>query len=67
MNTSNITIIMSAPHTHLAGVKIWTKIIRNGRDIGYLFNNQYYDFNYQNLYLLDTPVNITKVSKSCQT
>jgi hypothetical protein len=49
------------PHTHLAGFEIWTKIVRDGFDIGYLFNNKYYDFNYQNTYILNPPINITKV------
>ena len=55
-----MTIIASIPHTHLVGNEIWTKIIRNGSDIGYLFRNQNYDFNYQNNYLLSPFVNITK-------
>lgn len=59
----NITVIMAHPHTHLTGIELWTQIIRNGDDIGYLFRNKYYNFNYQNSYLLDPPVNLTKVNK----
>ncbi len=44
----------------MAGNEVWTKIIRKGVDIGYLFRNKYYDFNYQNSYNLDPPVKITK-------
>ena len=51
-----------APHTHTVGYEVYTKIIRKGNDIGYLFKNDYYDFNYQNIYTLNPPVNITKVS-----
>jgi hypothetical protein len=60
MQTQDITIVTSIPHTHLAGNEVWTKIIRKGVDIGYLFRNKFYDFNYQNSYLLDPPVKITK-------
>lgn len=61
MKTDEITIVAASPHTHLAGVEVWTKIIRNGEEKGYLFRNKYYDFNYQNTYLLNPAVNITKV------
>jgi hypothetical protein len=60
MKTEDITIVAVSPHTHLAGTEVWTKIIRNGEDKGYLFRNNYYDFNYQNSYILDPPVKITK-------
>jgi hypothetical protein len=61
MTTPNITIVMAFPHTHLTGKEIYTKIIRNGKDIGYLFKNSYYDFDFQNIYRLDPPVILTKV------
>lgn len=61
MNSQNITILSALPHTHLTGVEISTKIIRNGTDIGYLDWNKYYSFNYQNIYLLNPRVEITKV------
>lgn len=60
LNKTNITVISSIPHTHLAGTEIWTKIYRNGQDIGYLFRNRNYDFNYQNNYLFNPFVNVTK-------
>ncbi|CAF0807769.1 unnamed protein product [Adineta ricciae] len=44
---SGITIINAFPHTHLQGKSIWTKIIRNKTAVGYLFNAETYDFNYQ--------------------
>ena len=57
----NITVISANPHTHLTGISVDTKIIRNGVDIGYLFANHEYDFNYQQSYLLNPYVNITIV------
>jgi hypothetical protein len=44
----------------LLGTEIWTKIFRKGEDIGYLFRNRNYDFNYQNNYMLNPYVNITR-------
>ena len=38
---------------------MWTKIIRKGKDIGYLFRNRNYDFNYQSNFVLNPFVNIT--------
>ena len=55
---------MAYPHTHLSGLEVSTKIIRNGSDIGYLFRNKYYDFNFQNNYLLNPSVEITQVCYS---
>ncbi len=43
----------------MTGTEVWTKIIRKGVDIGYLFRNKYYDFNYQNSYKLEPPVKLT--------
>lgn len=56
----NITIISVIPHTHLVGKEIWTKIYRKGEDIGFLHRNKNYDFNYQNNYVLNPFVTITK-------
>ena len=58
---NNITIIKALPHTRLTGVQVWTKLIRDGVDMGYIFRNKYYNFNYQNEYLLDPYINITNV------
>ncbi|CAF1040449.1 unnamed protein product [Brachionus calyciflorus] len=60
LSTQSITVVSSLPHTHLTGQAVSTKIIRNGKDIGYLFRNKYYDFNYQNTYLLNPFVQVTK-------
>ncbi|RNA17654.1 DBH-like monooxygenase 1, partial [Brachionus plicatilis] len=60
LRNEDLNIIAANPHTHLSGLEVSTKIIRDGQDIGYLFRNKYYDFNYQNTYLLNPPVQITK-------
>ena len=60
MSTIDITIVQAIPHTHLLGKQVWTKIIRNGEYVGYLFRNKYYDFNYQQSYELDPPIKITQ-------
>jgi hypothetical protein len=56
-----MTVIGSILHTHLTGVSIFTKIVRNGKDVP-LFGDVDYDFNYQQLYFLSPYVNITKVN-----
>ncbi|CAF0751051.1 unnamed protein product [Brachionus calyciflorus] len=60
LENENITLFSALPHTHLTGFEVWTKMIRNEVDIGYLFRNKYYDFNYQNNYLLDPRFTIQK-------
>ena len=45
-----------------AGIGLHTKIIRDGYDIGYLHQNKYYDFNFQNVYRLDPPVVLKPVT-----
>lgn len=61
LQNQNITIVTALPHTHLAGISVETSIIRNGVDIGYVFANHHYDFNYQQIYLLNPQVVLTKV------
>jgi hypothetical protein len=56
-----ITILSATPHTHLLGVEVFTKVIRNGTDIGYLTRNKEYDFNYQQSIQVDPPFTLTKV------
>jgi hypothetical protein len=57
-------MVIAAPHTHLTGKSISTKIIRDGVNIGYLDYNKYYDFNYQELYILNPRIEITQVKKN---
>ncbi|CAF4772742.1 unnamed protein product [Rotaria sp. Silwood1] len=42
-----ITVITAYAHTHLQGRSVWTKLIRNGTAVQYLFNTEAFDFNYQ--------------------
>ena len=42
-----INVIATFPHSHTAGASIWTQIIRNKKEIGYLDKNLNYDFNFQ--------------------
>ncbi|CAF3964888.1 unnamed protein product, partial [Rotaria sordida] len=44
---SGITLLPSFPHTHLQGISLWTKLIRNKTAVEYLFNAESYHFNYQ--------------------
>lgn len=53
---------MAFPHTHLAGTEIYTRHIRDGKDIGYVFKNDYYNFDFQKTYNLNPFVNFTKVN-----
>jgi hypothetical protein len=55
---------MAMSHTHLSGIDIGTRIIRNGEDIGNLYRNKHYDFNYQMNAFLNPPVSIKKVIDS---
>lgn len=40
-------MISAFPHTHIQGKSVWTKLLRNGKAIDYLFNAESFDFNYQ--------------------
>ncbi|CAF4054075.1 unnamed protein product [Rotaria sordida] len=42
-----ITVTTAYAHAHNQGRSIWTKLIRNGTAIQYLFNTESFDFNYQ--------------------
>ena len=42
-----INVIGTFPHSHTAGASIWTQIIRNKTEIGYLDLNLNYDFDFQ--------------------
>ena len=43
----DIKVIVSGVHSHSAGIALWTQIIRNKKEIGYLNINRNYDFEYQ--------------------
>jgi len=56
-----LTVISAFPHAHLQGRSIWTKIIRNGTAVDYLFNGEEFNFNYQFSNRLVTPIKLYPV------
>eukprot|EP00112_Aurelia_sp_Birch-Aquarium-sp1_P005363 Seg1607.2 transcript_id=Seg1607.2/GoldUCD/mRNA.D3Y31 product="DBH-like monooxygenase protein 1" protein_id=Seg1607.2/GoldUCD/D3Y31 len=52
LNGKEVKIFASFPHSHSAGNGIWTKHIRNGTELGEIFRDENYDFNYQQSHLL---------------
>lgn len=57
-NTKNITVFATLPHTHLTGRQIYSKVIRNGKEVSYITYGKYYDFNYQYTNFLASPITI---------
>ncbi|UJR06551.1 hypothetical protein I4U23_010834 [Adineta vaga] len=55
---SGITVVSAFPHTHLQGLSIRTKLIRNKTVVQDLFNAESYDFNYQFVNRLPKPVKL---------
>ncbi|CAF2793599.1 unnamed protein product [Rotaria sp. Silwood2] len=53
-----ITVLAAFPHTHLQGLSMWTKLIRNKKVTEYLFNAEAYNFNYQFENLLPKPIEL---------
>jgi hypothetical protein len=51
-------VFASNPHTHLIGKRVYTKIIRNGKEIGYLQKTMNYDFDYQFTSFFVNPVTL---------
>jgi len=41
-----MTVVSAFSYTHSLGQQVWTKLIRNQTDHGYLFKNDYYDNKY---------------------
>ncbi len=62
LNENNIKFVMATPHTHSAGRDVHTRLIRNNKDVGYVFHNKYYSYNSQNQYLIDPPITLKKVN-----
>ncbi|CAF1122491.1 unnamed protein product [Rotaria sp. Silwood1] len=55
---TGITMLVAFPHTHLQGLSLWTKIIRNQTAVDYLFNAESYDFNFQYQNMLPKPIQL---------
>eukprot|EP00794_Sanderia_malayensis_P012195 gene12195-13451_t len=49
---NEIRLFASFPHAHTTGTGIWTKHIRNGKELPEVFRDENYDFDYQQTYLL---------------
>lgn len=43
------------------GREVYTSVVRNGKEIAYIANNKYYDFNYQYYNFLTNPVVVKRV------
>ncbi|CAF1008830.1 unnamed protein product [Brachionus calyciflorus] len=55
-----IKVFSTLPHAHLLGKEIYTKVIRDGKEVAYLANNKFYDFNNQYYNFLNKPVTLKK-------
>ena len=58
--SGEITVFAHSPHTHLAGTQVFSKVIRNGKEVEYIANNKYYDFNYQYVNFMQKPVTMRR-------
>ena len=58
----DINVIASLLHSHTAGSAIWTQIIRDNEEIGYLDMNMNYDFNFQASYNSDVASGLNYIS-----
>ena len=64
MQTGHITIFGSMFHAHLAGVQAFSKQMRNGTEVNYLFQNQWYNPNYQFYSYFPQRINLLKVNST---
>ena len=53
---------MAYPHTQSTGKHVYTKIVRNGSDMGYLHANKYYNPKFQNYYHLSPRIELKNVN-----
>ncbi len=63
-----MTIFAHMPHTHLIGRSFYSKLVRNKKEIAWIGNNKYFDFNYQYTNFLQEEVVVQKgdeISISC--
>jgi hypothetical protein len=61
LDSGSITFVMAYPHTKSSGKQVFTRIIRNGTDRGYLHNNKQYNPQLQNYYMINPPIQIEQV------
>ncbi len=59
--SGNITIFAQLPHTHMAGVEFYSKILRNNTEVQLISNNPYYDSNFQYVAFMQDNVVLKKV------
>ena len=59
----DLNIVSVRAHTHLTGIGVSTKLVRNGSELGYLGRNKYFNYNFQSEIVLNksSPVKLTKV------
>ncbi|KAK3703839.1 hypothetical protein QZH41_012444, partial [Actinostola sp. cb2023] len=53
-----IKVFASFLHTHLLGVAIWTKHVRNGTELPEIARDDHYDFNYQEYHFMKKEVHV---------
>ncbi|KAL9979555.1 hypothetical protein ACROYT_G017233 [Oculina patagonica] len=53
-----INVFAALLHTHLAGRAIWTKHVRNGKELPEIGRDNNYDFNFQDIQVLRKEINI---------
>ena len=61
MQSGHITVFGSMFHAHLAATQAYSKLMRNGNEVNYLFQNEWYDPNYQYYSFFPKRINILKV------
>ncbi len=61
IQSGQITVFGSMFHAHLAATQAYSKLMRNGNEVNYLFQNEWYDPNYQYYSFFPKRINIFKV------
>lgn len=64
MQGNQINIFAQLPHTHLAGVEFYSKILRNNTEVELISNNPYYDSNFQYVNFMKDQVVLKQVRKN---
>ncbi|EDO44959.1 predicted protein, partial [Nematostella vectensis] len=53
-----INIFAGMEHTHLQGIKVWTRHVRDGKELPEIIREEHYDFNYQEFQVLRNEVHV---------